>query len=249
MIVPATLMAMSLASIVMQTEVSSPQHRRPLLIEQLARVNDLYKGASTAKARECDVRAFVDAEFEQYPFRAVNDGIKRRIVKTQLQFGQNKEAFITELKVSDALNNLGQDFNFPSFAEVNVRQLRLCRMFLLRHAPAVIGGTSKDLTIPATMSPGESILLIQFVTTQKLINPAFQVSADVWSEGVLRRAHSRSTKSPESHTFDPTPRLEMEPSNLRMIQIADSVSAQLAHPDTKVSLAFESLLDQLRFLK
>ena len=243
------LMALSIAGSGMHIDGRSPQRQRPVLIEQLTRVNDLYMRASSANVQECSVKAFVNAEFDSYPFRTVNEDIKRRIVKTQLQFARNREAFITEQKVADALNDLVQEFNLPAFAKVNVKQLRLCRMFLLQHAPTVIGATSKDFTIPAAMSPGESMLLVQFVVTQKLINPEFQIGADEWSNKVLHRARSSPSKIPESKSTAGTARLEMAPSNVKMIQIANTVSQELAKPDTRVSVAFQSLLDKLQFLK
>jgi hypothetical protein len=151
-------------------------------------------GSLEAKARKAKggdeeaIRDLTDQVFYDYgqmlPAEVQNE-VKDRVVRAEIEYKKNGKGGVKEMHVADAVNFLAEKFNAPDFVKTDPLQVKVLRARVRLEAPSFIApdpeekkGLKKRLGEPMNpeVSPLEATYLMLAMFNQKALNDDFQQS-------------------------------------------------------------------------
>ncbi|HEX8117823.1 MAG TPA: hypothetical protein VF521_11175 [Pyrinomonadaceae bacterium] len=174
-------------------------------IPQFSRITE--KARAARGGDEAAVRGLADEVFDTVVggneiAAAATDGLKERVVRSELEYRKGKRKGVDEIEVVKVINGLAKKYGAPDYAKTDQREVRQLRVSMLTTEGDFIARGKNDGkgkkkkkgdSIGSEMSPLEAVYVTADMMKQKMYNEDYQLTQDErrarWAE-----RHSGVTK-------------------------------------------------------
>jgi hypothetical protein len=176
---PLALLSLSVMTVLAMAPGDPPKLRHPnsTPAPYLAVLHRAHNAKATDPA---SVRALVDAIFDAGAFANMPESVRERVARADVAHRHGQTRGITEFDIVSAVNSAAFLPGAPKFMKTSTDQIRGYREIVRSMVPFI--GSENGVPKPADqeMSPGEAVLVLTALGTQKLFNPDYKMAPDEW---------------------------------------------------------------------